>query len=102
MSDTDGDGWNDGTEIEFGSVPIDVKSKPINKSLGKLIYNENLNPESYEFRFSASYGFRYSVQTSKDLLEWSTVERGIIGEGATVSRIFPINDKALFYRAINK
>ena len=102
ISDTDGDGWNDGTEIEFGSIPINIQSKPINKSRGELIYDESLQPKSYEFRFSAAYGFRYSVKLSKDLLEWTTVEQGIIGEGGTVSRNYSFDEKTKFFKAVRE
>ena len=43
-----------------------MNSEPANRSQGELIYDESLQPESYEFRFSAAYGFRYSVKASKD------------------------------------
>ena len=98
ISDTDGDGWNDGTEIEFGSVAVDANSEPSNRSQGELIYDESLRPESFEFRFSAAYGFRYSVKGSKDLKNWDTLEQGIIGEGGTVTRVYPVEDKIKFFK----
>lgn len=98
ISDTDGDGWNDGTEIEFGSVAVDANSEPSNRSQGELIYDESLWPESFEFRFSAAYGFRYSVKGSKDLKNWDTLEQGIIGEGGTVTRVYPVEDKIKFFK----
>ncbi len=110
MSDTDADGWNDGTEIEFGSVPIVLNSQPVNKSRGELIYDDNLNPIFFEFRFSASYGSRYSIEFSNDLVEWNKVDidvneksgQGIIGDGGTISRSYPFNGKVKFYKVINQ
>ena len=102
ISDTDGDGWNDGTEIEFGSVPVDVNSEPANRSQGELIYDESLQPESYEFRFSAAYGFRYSVKASKDLIDWDTLEQGIVGEGGTISRVYPFKEKVKFLKVFRE
>ena len=106
IADTDGDGWNDGTEIEFGSVPIFLNSQPVNKSRGELIYDDNLNPIFFEFRFSASYGSRYSIEFSNDLVEWNEVDidineksgQGIIGDGGTISRSYPFDGKVKFFK----
>ena len=66
--------------------------------IGNEQFEKSGRPESFEFRFSAAYGFRYSVKGSKDLKNWDTLEQGIIGEGGTVTRVYRVEDKIKFFK----
>ena len=96
--DSDGDGWKDGTESEFDSSPLNADKMPTFQPRGVVIL-EDSKVTSFELRFPAANSESFSIQGSIDMTEWTTTETGIIGNGGTVSRIFPQSDGALkFFR----
>ena len=100
IADTDGDGWKDSTEAEFGSLPLYDAILPTFQPRA-IVEWEDAQAKSLELRFPGSYGSRYSIQGSVDMTEWTTFEIGIIGDGGTVSRTYPGGDgKIRFYRVM--
>jgi hypothetical protein len=70
--DSDNDGYDDVSETEFGTNPLNSLSIPqTNSSLLQLT----------EFRFPTIPNSSYSVQSSTDLLNWTTVQSAVQGDG---------------------
>ena len=91
LADTDGDGFNDDFEIQTGFDPASATSTPDALSAIRT---------AVEFLFNAANGVSYRIEGSSDLNEWSTVETGIIGQGAVVTRFYSTaNQPKLYFRA---
>lgn len=91
--DSDYDGFTDGFEILSGSNPTSSSSTPpTNQSWLRL---------SVEFSFVAKLDQKFSVQKSFDMIEWTTVETGIQGNGSVISRLYTTEgEQKQFYRAV--
>jgi uncharacterized repeat protein (TIGR02543 family) len=92
--DTDGDGFDDRFEVETGYDPASDSSTPEAYAEMRI---------AVEFRFNAAAGSTYQIETSTDLEQWDPVESGIVGEGATISRLYRIKgDKHRYFRAVRE
>lgn len=92
LQDTDGDGFNDGFEVDAGYSPTSATSTPDGASTILT---------AVEFRFNAAQGVSYRIETSTDLEQWTTVEPAIQGQGAVVIRFYSIeNQVKRYYRAV--
>jgi hypothetical protein len=93
LIDTDGDGFSDGFEVSTGFDPTNSESTPDALSTIRT---------AVEFRFNAAMGVSYRVEASTDLAEWSTIETGIIGEGAIVTRFYSIENEPRRYFRVRR
>lgn len=50
-----------------------------------------------QFSFNAARGIRYRIESSTDLINWSTQEADIMGEGDTVDRFFSTEERPRVY-----
>ena len=70
--------------MEFGSNPLVTTSLPT--------FNPHIviNPttQTLQIRFAAEFGKSHTVQESPDLVEWTTTEASLMGQGEVVSRGF--------------
>lgn len=80
VADTDGDGFDDATEILTGFDPTSGDSTPEALSSIRM---------AVEFRFHAADGVSYRIESSTDLVNWTSVETNILGEGVVISRHYP-------------
>ena len=95
--DTDGDGYNDSTELYFGSSSINKESVP--KFGSKIIRDSN----DIKLLFPGKKGMTYQLQISNDLESWITLEKLIIGNGSILSEEIPILDASSnYYRVITQ
>ena len=83
LADTDGDGFTDSYEIQTGKSPMSAADKPL------LVAEVRT---AIEFSFPSATGKTYRVEGSADLASWSTVEDGIAGTGAGVTRLYSTRD----------
>lgn len=88
VADTDGDGFDDSTEILTGFNPTSTDSTPETLSSIRM---------AAEFRFHAADGVSYRIESSTDLVQWTSVETGIIGQGTVVARHYPIEGQPRRY-----
>jgi hypothetical protein len=90
LTDTDGDGFTDSYEIQTGKSPTNAADKPL------LVAEVRT---AIEFSFPSATGKTYRVEGSADLASWSTVEDGIVGTGAGVTRFYSTrNTPSRFFR----
>ena len=95
--DTDGDGYNDSTELYFGSSSKNKESVP--KFESKIIRDSN----DIKLLFPGRKGMTYQLQISNDLESWITLEKLIIGNGSILSEEIPILDTiSNYYRIISQ
>ena len=95
--DTDGDGYNDFTELYFGSSSKNKESVP--KFESKIIRDSN----DIKLLFPGKKGMTYQLQISNDLESWITLEKLIIGNGSILSEEIPILDTiSNYYRIISQ
>ena len=92
-NDKDQDGWNDETEVRFGSNPEDASSTPEFKL--KIDVNDN---NEIELLFPGAKGETYEIQLSDDLQNWMSLKILIIGNGETIRNSFPLSNNSQFYR----
>ena len=79
LADTDGDGFEDPYEVDKGYDPKSAASTPEARVIMRT---------AVELKFEAAQGVRYFIESSTNLVDWTTVETGILGEGKTVSRLY--------------
>jgi hypothetical protein len=93
--DSDGDGYNDSTEIFFGSSKDSMDSVPEFKVEVKRSSND------INIIFPGKIGEAYQLQMSHDLREWISFEKLIIGAGKIITEtvLRSATDK-VFYRII--
>ena len=96
-TDSDNDGWDDDTEILFGSSPLDDESVPA----FELKVNE-VGAGEIEVLFPGEQGATYVIQQSNDLEEWLSLKKLIIGQGSTIEERFDISGEAGFFRIIKQ
>jgi hypothetical protein len=93
--DSDGDGYNDSTEIFFGSLQDSRESVP---EFGTKIkrFSDDIN-----IMFPGKEGDIYQFQISYNLKDWISLKKLIIGEGKVITETVPYSgvDK-VFYRII--
>ena len=95
--DTDGDGYNDSTELYFGSSSKNKESVP--KFESKIIRDSN----DLKLLFPGKKGMTYQLQVSNDLENWITLEKLIIGNGSILSEEIQILDTiSNYYRIISQ
>lgn len=91
--DSDDDGFTDGFEILSGSDPNSQSSTPPDTQSWLRL--------SVEFSFVAKLNQTFRVQKSPDMVEWTTVETGIRGNGSVISRLYSTGgEQKQFYRAV--
>ena len=93
VNDKDRGGWNDETEIRFGSNPENASSTPEFKL--KIDVNDN---NEIELLFPGAKDETYEIQLSDDLQNWISLEALIIGNGETIRNSFPVSNNSQFYR----
>ena len=92
LKDSDTDGFEDGFEVSTGFDPSLSSSTP--ETLSSI-------QTAVEFRFNAALGQTYRIESSTNLLNWSSVESAIPGTGGTISRFYSIiGTTSRFYRAV--
>jgi hypothetical protein len=90
LADTDGDGFTDSYEIQTGKSATNAADKPLLVAEART---------AIEFSFPSATGKTYCVEGSADLASWSTVEDGIAGTGAGVTRFYSTrNTPTRFFR----
>lgn len=90
LTDTDGDGFTDSYEIQTGKSPTSAADKPLLVAEART---------AIEFSFPSATGKTYRVEGSANLASWSTVEDGIAGTGAGVTRFYSTrNTPTCFFR----
>ena len=114
--DTDGDGLEDGRELQ------DLGTNPLRGDSDEDGFDDSFEwtnkfdpasadstPESFaavrpaggarfiQFSFNAAQGIQYRIESSTDLINWSTQEAGITGEGNTIDRFFSTEDRPRIY-----
>ena len=101
-ADTDGDGFNDGFEIENHSDPTTDDESPEGEPV--LIPAEDaggMSPDMIEFRFNAADGVSYRIEVSTDLTQWEVLESGVIGTGQEITRVYESGaPETRFYRVV--
>ncbi len=91
--DTDSDGFSDPFEINTGFDPVSSNSTPDAVSTIRT---------AVEFRFNAANGVSYRIEDSTDLQNWNTVETGIIGQGAVVTRFYSTENQPKRYFRVRR
>ena len=93
--DSDGDGYNDSTEIFFGSLQDSRESVPEFETKIKR-FSDDIN-----IMFPGKEGDIYQFQISYNLKDWISLKKLIIGEGKVITETVPYSgvDK-VFYRII--
>ena len=95
--DTDGDGYNDSTELYFGSSSKNKESVP--KFESKIVRDLN----EIKLLFPGRKGMVYQLQISNDLESWLTLEKLIIGNGSILREEIPTLDATSnYYRIISR
>jgi uncharacterized repeat protein (TIGR02543 family) len=84
-ADTDGDGFLDGMEVEFGGNPLVAAIVPV------VPPRLAASPDgaTVQFQFMTRLGDTYAIETSTNLVDWEAAETGISGTGGIVVREYP-------------
>ena len=90
--DSDGDGWNDGDEVNLGFNPLNATVRP--SSAPVFMASEGM----MSVAFASRSGYTYRIEHSVDLENWLVLETGITGSGAVVSRDISIEGARRFFR----
>ena len=90
--DSDGDGWNDGDEVNLGFNPLNATVRP--SSAPVFMASEGM----MSVAFASRSGYTYRIEQSVDLENWLVLETGITGSGAVVSRDISIEGARRFFR----
>ncbi|MDB4470400.1 hypothetical protein N9046_08745 [Akkermansiaceae bacterium] len=93
VGDNDRDGWKDEAERLFGSNPGDPESVP-----DFQLQVEVNDKDEIELLFPGEKGESYQIQFSENLEEWLSLEGLILGSGATIRQVVPMQDNFPFYR----
>ncbi len=95
--DSDNDGWDDETEILFGSSSDDSLSVPSFEL--KLRTTED---GEIEILFPGEKNVNYPIQQSNDMEDWEPVKEFIIGQGTAVQETLPISEDLGFFRVLRE
>ena len=91
--DTDGDGFDNATEIALGFDPNSAASSP------EFIATSEV---AIEFGFYAGKNRTYRIESSTDMLSWTIVEGNIAGTGGEIRRLYSMRgQRRKFYRAVH-
>ena len=94
-NDTDNDGYNDSTEIFFGSDEKDIESTPSFEA--RIVKRSN----DLEILFPGRKGEGYQLQISNDLNNWMSMEKIILGDGSIINELVPLKGVSKrYYRVI--
>ncbi|MAP16993.1 MAG: hypothetical protein CMO49_04380, partial [Verrucomicrobiales bacterium] len=94
-NDTDNDGYNDSTEIFFGSDEKDIESTPSFEA--RIVKRSN----DLEILFPGRKGEGYQLQMSNDLKNWISMEKIILGDGSIINELVPLKGVSKrYYRVI--
>ena len=93
--DSDNDGWDDETEILFGSLPDDASSVPSFEI--KLSITED---GEIEVLFPGEKDVSYTIQQSTDMEDWEPIKEFIIGQGAAIQETLQISEDLGFFRVV--
>ena len=93
IKDTDGDGFDDGFEVSTGFSPTSSGSTPDALSTIRT---------AVEFRFNAATGVSYRIEASTDLNQWDVIEPVIIGQSAVVTRFYSIENQPRRYFRVRR
>ncbi len=88
LKDTDGDGFDDGFEVNAGYDPALATSTPEGTTTIRT---------AVEFRFNAALGVSYRIEASTDFENWTTVEPAITGQGAVITRFYSTENQPRRY-----
>jgi len=91
--DVDRDGWQDETEIIFGSTPSDPESVPAFKMIVQKFENGQ-----FQVLFPGEKDVSYTIQISSNLKDWIVLGDPIIGNGNIVRECFKISGNTSFLR----
>jgi hypothetical protein len=94
--DTDGDGVNDGVEVEAGSDPDDPGQIPTASGYVRI---SNIGP-ALEIKVSTVLGDSYQLQRSRGLYEWENDGSVIDGTGSEVSILRERFEAFRFWRTV--
>ena len=93
--DSDGDGYNDSTEMFFGSLKNSRESVPEFETKVKR-FSDDIN-----IMFPGKEGDIYQFQISYNLKDWISLKKLIIGEGKVITETVPYSGVVkVFYRII--
>jgi hypothetical protein len=96
LTDTDGDGFDDPYELRNRFDPTNAESTP--ESVATVFPAGDF--QFIQFRFNTARGVLYKVESSPDLINWTTEETGITGRGGAVYRFFSTENRPkAFFRA---
>lgn len=92
--DKDGDGFDDTVEEALGTDPNNPASTP--ESISNI-------RTAVEFSFWAAKNKKYTIESSPDLVNWTSVETDITGRGAEITRLYSITGQSkLHYRSVRQ
>ena len=92
-TDTDSDGFDDSFEVFSGFDPASATSTPeVQTSVRTAV----------EFRFNAAKDVSYRIESSSDLVEWTTIEAEVIGQGGMVQRFYSIENQPKRYFRVRR
>ena len=95
--DDDRDGWKNEAEILFGSSPSDPESVPAFKIKIQVVEEGQL-----EVLFPGEKDLNYTIQISRDMKDWQSLEKLIIGQGDTVREMFQVAGEVRFFRILRE
>jgi len=93
LSDSDGDGFDDSFEVLNNFDPTSATMTPESFAAVRLAGGARF----VQLSFNAAQGVDYRIESSTDLINWSTQEVGITGEGGTVDRFFSTAERPRIY-----
>ncbi len=88
-ADTDGDGYSDGIETQFGSDPTSAASIPT----GALTIYPAVDVE-----FATLIGVNYQLEVSSDLLNWQPHGAVLAGDGVRQNRLIRATEGSRYWR----
>ena len=91
--DVDRDGWQDETEIIFGSTPSDPESVPAFKMIVQKFENGQ-----FQVLFPGEKDVSYTIQISSNLKDWIVLGDPIIGNGNIMRECFKVSGNTSFLR----
>jgi hypothetical protein len=100
VADTDGDGRNDGAEVALGISPLDPVAYPGKPVLPPQITVGTGGEVTFAFSRILPLGARYQLQSSPNLVSWTSLGDPVEGTGSEVRFAGASTNPRLFYRVI--
>ena len=100
VADTDGDGRNDGAEVALGISPLDPVAYPGKPVLPPQITVGTGGEVTFAFSRILPLGARYQLQSSPNLVSWTSLGDPVQGTGSEVRFAGASTNPRLFYRVI--